>query len=107
MPQVCSLFQLIVFQGPRSTVSDSILWGGGGTRHLFLLTLYNSKILGGGGGGHVACSAVPVFVVHYIAMLCLAIKSILADMLNVQSACVRTQLPAVTTTSKSKGFYKT
>ena len=55
----------------------------------------------------MACSAVPVFVVHYIAMLCLAIKSILADMLNVQSACVRTQLPAVTTTSRSKGFYKT
>ena len=28
------------------TVSDSI-FGGGGTRHLFLLTLYNSKNIGG------------------------------------------------------------
>ena len=33
----------------------------GGTRHFFLLTLYNFKNIGGGGGGHMppSCSAVP------------------------------------------------
>ena len=42
------------------TVSDSILGGGGGgTRHLFLLTLDNSKnIRGARAPGH-PCSAVP------------------------------------------------
>ena len=45
--------------GGGGTISDSIL--GGGTRHFFLLNLYNFKNIGGGAHAHPApYSAVPV-----------------------------------------------
>ena len=50
-------------------------WGGG-TRHFFLLTLYNFKNMGGAGGrGHVhplpPYSAVPVFLTKLASQICL------------------------------------
>ena len=52
--------------GVGGTISDSIL-GGGGTRHFFLLILYNFKNIRGGGRSaprSPAYSAVPGFRTH-------------------------------------------